>query len=186
MRRRAVGIRTLLGTGVMASALALPASAAEVDPRALVLRPADVPAGFRLDREDSGVRSNELEAKEYPETRAFFTRWRRVTGYQASYERRAAKIEARSDVFRTGAGAQALLDWVDREWRKAGISGQKRAAIGIGTGGRIYWSGGSVKQTLVLWRHGRVFSGLNALSISRSQTLVLARTQERRITAALR
>jgi hypothetical protein len=178
-------VRCGLVLAILALTLALPASAAQVDPRALVLGPADVPSGFRLDREDSGVRSNELEVKEFPETRSFLARWKRVTGYQASYRRQIARIEARADLFRTSGGARALLEWADREWRKSGISGHKRSVIGIGAEGSVYWHGGRLQQTLVLWRHGRVFSGVYALGIPRAKTLALARTQQRRIASAL-
>jgi hypothetical protein len=43
---------------VLALMLAVPASAADLDPRALVVQPADAPAGFVLDRAESGVRGN--------------------------------------------------------------------------------------------------------------------------------
>jgi hypothetical protein len=46
-------------------------------------------------------------------------------------------------------------------------------------------AGGDFPQTVVLWRHGRVFSGLNGLGISRAKTIALARTQQRRIAAAV-
>jgi hypothetical protein len=169
---------------MVALTLALPASAADVDPRALVVRPSDVPAGFRVDRDESGLRSNELEAKEYPQTRALFARLGRVTGYQVAFERGDASIDARSDLFRTTTGARKLLAWVDDEYRKSGVRAQRRASLDIGDEGWVI-SGGMVPGlTLVFWRHGRVFSGLVGLSLPRERTIVLARTQQRRIAAA--
>lgn len=163
------------------------ASAAAPSPSALVLQQTDVPEGFELVRDESGVRTNEAEGRMSSEARAFFVRWKRVTGYQAVWERGSrAKLEARSDLFRTAAGAEALLELTDREWRGSGISGQSRSSLRIGTSGVVYWSGGSVRQTLVLWRHGRVFSGLNGFVLSRAQVIALARKQQRRIAAALR
>lgn len=50
--------------------VAVPASAADVDPQLLVVRQADVPARFQLDRDESGVRTNAREAKSGPEARA--------------------------------------------------------------------------------------------------------------------
>jgi hypothetical protein len=164
-------------------ALAAPAAAAELDPSLLVLRGTDVPAGFQLVPDETGIRTNALEARTSTGW-SFIRRWKRVTGYGAVYERGAAKVEARADVFRAAAGAEALLVWVDREWRRTGGAFQGRATIRIGTRGVVYSSGGDA-QTLVLWRHGRVFAGVNFLGLSRKQSIAVARQQERRIAAAL-
>lgn len=175
---------------VLAIAVALlvvPLATAEVSPRALVLGQADVPAGFRLDPKESGLRSNELEAKESPEARAKFKRWRRVTGYQAKYLRGSSEIEARVDVFRTADGARKLLEWVDLEWRKAGVTGQRRARAGIGAEGWVHWvPSSSFRYTLVVWRHGRVFAGVAGPGIARESTLALARAQQHRMAAGIR
>jgi hypothetical protein len=66
---------------VLFGMVALPASAASVDPKALVIRPSDVPAGYVLQRSESGLRTNEQEAKESPEAARVFRRFGRVTGY---------------------------------------------------------------------------------------------------------
>ena len=171
---------------VVVAAVAFPASAASVDPQTLVLDRANVPAGFRLDPKESGLRSNELEAKEFPESRAKFKRWRRVTGYQAKYLRGSSEIEARADVFRTADGARNLLEWVDLEWRKAGVTGQRRARAGIGAEGWVHWvPSSSLSYTLVVWRHGRVFGGVAGRGIARESTLALAGAQQRRMAAGL-
>jgi hypothetical protein len=174
----------LLGVTVFTCTLAVPASAADVDPRALVVQPADVPTGFRVDRDESGLRSNELEAKEYPQTRAVFARLGRVTGYQVAFVRGDASIEARSDLFRTTTGARKMLAWVDLEYRKSGVRGQRRAALDIGDEGWVIWAGKDLGLTLVFWRHGRVFSGLLGHLIPRERTIALAHSQQRRIAAA--
>lgn len=169
--------------------LAVPASAAQVDPAKLVLRQADVPAGFMLDGEESGVRSNALEISENPESRVFVRRGR-VTGYQAAYTQRTrdlGTISARADVFRGPGGAHELLVWTDRALRKSGFAGQKRARLDIGSEGWIHWAGASgLNLSVVVWRQGRVFSGVMALGLTKDRTLVLARAQQRRIVAGLR
>jgi hypothetical protein len=67
---------------------AMPAAAAAVDPKALVIRPSDVPAGYALSRSESGLRTNEQEARESPEARRLFRRLGRVTGYQMNLRAR--------------------------------------------------------------------------------------------------
>jgi hypothetical protein len=172
---------------VVVAALALvvvPASAAQIDPAELVLHQADVPAGFRLDGEETGLRSNELEGREHPEIRGRFASWGRITGYQAAYrrsERRFSTIEARVDVFRRADGARRLLEWADLEYRKAGINGLKRAPTSLGTGGWVFWSPTSLPYTVVIWREHRVFSGVFSFDLGRDRTLALARVQQRRI-----
>ena len=84
---------------ILLGMVALPASAACVDPKALVIRPIDVPTGYVLQRSESGLRTNEQEAKESPEAGRVFRRFGRVTGYQMIFERGERKIEARADVF---------------------------------------------------------------------------------------
>ena len=169
--------------------LAVPASAAQIDPAEFVLRLAEVPVGFELDREESGLRSNELEVKENPEIRVV-VRWGRVTGYQAAYTRRTRNpgtIESRADLFNGATGARKLLVWVDSELRKSGFAGQKRARVDLGSEGWVHWAGGSgLDLSVVVWRQGRVFAGVMALGLTKDRTLALARVQQRRIVAALR
>jgi hypothetical protein len=175
---RAACIIAFLAVFLVASA-----SAASVDPKRLVFPASSVPAGFRVDPSQTGLRSTERDVREYPQARLYFARWKRVVGYQARYLRGSAKIETRSDVFRTAEGARQMLAWVDLETRKAGLSGQRRAPLSIGSEGRIHWVGDS--YTFVIWRQGRVFAGVLAAGISRSRTIGLARAQERRIAAEL-
>ena len=167
----------LLGT------VALPASAAAVDPKQLVLGPSDVPAGFRIDPAESGIRTNELEAKEFPETRPLFRSWRRVIGYQASYRGDdASRIEARADLFRSAGGAHELQLWAVREYRRSGVSGLMRGRAGIGTESVIFWGGG---HAFVLWRYERAWAGVAGIGVGKQRTLALARKQQQRMAAAL-
>jgi hypothetical protein len=165
--------------------LTLPASAATIDPKQLVLAPSDVPAGFRLDRAETGIRTNQLEAKEYPETRQRFRRWRRVIGYQAAYRGdHASGIEARADLFRDASGAHELQLWADREYQRSGTSGLTRARAGIGTESVIFWGGGAKGHAVVIWRYQRVWAGIAGIGMGKRPTLALARIQQRRIAVA--
>jgi hypothetical protein len=172
---------------VFVSAAALVAtatsSAARIDPSALALRQGDVPSGFRVDPDDTGVRTNAQEMREFPDARPVITRFGRLTGYQSMYRRGSSRIQARADVFRTVGGARGFLAWIDLEWQKVGIVGERRARAPIGTEGHIFWS--PQGQATVLWRHGHVFGGVLAVGVGRDRALALARTQECRIAAAL-
>jgi hypothetical protein len=176
-------VRPLAGLALLVLAVALPAGAATVDPKALVVGRADVPAGFRLDPDETGLRTNEVEARENPETRPLFRRWGRVTGYQARYENAAdASIEARVDLFRNANGAHELQRWVVREMARSGIKGVVSGPVRLGSEGRMY----SSKLFVILyWRSGRAWSALAGFGVPKSRTLAAARAQQRRIATAL-
>lgn len=53
----------------------------------LVLAPADLPAGYRLVRDESGLRTNEQESKDSREARELVIRSGRLTGYEATWEK---------------------------------------------------------------------------------------------------
>lgn len=172
---------------VAAVALALPAVAANPHPSALVVTRADVPVRFRLDRESTGVRSNAAEIEKNPELAPLFRRWGRVTGYEIEFDRGAAKIEARADVFRARTGARQILDWYVLEVRKAGLLGLRRTRARLGDQGWVYSSAKHPSAvTIVVWRYDRVFSGVLGQGITADRTLELARAQQRRIATALR
>ena len=158
-------------------------SAARIDPSALALRQGDVPSGFRADPDDTGIRTNAQEMRESPDARPVIARFGRLTGYESTYRRGSSRIQARADVLRTVGGARGFLAWIDLEWQKAGIAGQRRARAPIGTEAHIVWS--PQGHAIVLWRHGHVFGGVLALGVGRDRALALARAQERRIAAAL-
>ena len=181
-------VRALPLIAVLAALVAAPAvSGAAVDPKDLVLRPGDVPSGFWLDTKESGLRTNEREAREHPESREPFRRWRRVTGYLAEYDRRDAEIVSRADLFRNSSGARAMLRFVDREFGRSGFQGLRRAPAGVGVEGWIYTGRGSATEfTAVYWRHGRVCAAVAGIGVSKSRVLALARAQQKRVAAALR
>ena len=144
-----------------------------------------MPSGFRLDRGESGVRTNAAEAKNDPRLPTLFRRWERLTGYEVEYDRGKAMIQSRADLFRSSAGGRQLFDWYDREVKKAGLK-LRRAAAPIGAQGWIYRAEFPTAATIVVWRYGRVFAGVVGEGITAERTLVLAHAQQRRIVAALR
>lgn len=181
-------VRRLTQVAAAAAAVAavVPPASAAPSPQELVLRQGDVPAGFRLDPAESGVRSNAREIEATPRLRPLFARWGRVTGYEVAFERKSdsSEIDARADLFRRAAGARSLLAWYDRELRKASPVALRRDAVAIGSGGWVY-TGTAV--TVVVWHSGRVFAGVSgAGEVTKARTLALARAQQRRIAAALR
>ena len=172
----------LVFTGV----LAVPAVAASVHPKALVIRPSDVPAGYALNRSESGLRTNEQEAKESAEAGRVFRRFGRVTGYQMIFERRDERtIEARADVFGSPEGAREMLRFADRQARLAGIRGLRRARAGIGTESWVFYLRSSWVEAYVYWRYGSVWAALGGRGLSKDQALGLARVQQRRMVSAL-
>jgi hypothetical protein len=177
-------VRLVLAVAVSA-AVAVPALAAGIDPADLVLRQADVPAGFRVDRDDTGVQKNPAAFVGNREARALAARSGRVTGYEAKFDGDAAAIYSRADVFKTSAGARMVLRFFDREMRRSGIRGLKRSPSSIGAEAWVYGGRSPAMFTVVVWRHGRVWAGAAGMGVSRATTLALARAQERRIAAAL-
>ena len=164
--------------------VATTATAADVHPRRLALQMADLPQGFVLDRDDSGVRTNALELREHPELAQLFDRCERVTGYSAEFRKGNSFVGSRADLVERPEGARLLLDWYDREVRKGGVAGLRRTRGGVGSASWLYWQE-SAKLTLVAWRYRRVFAAVLGTDLTREQTLALARAQQRRIAAAL-
>ena len=176
----------LLLASIVVLLLALPASAGEVDPRTLALRQADVPAGYRLDPDGSGPRTNESEAKSDRRLAGLFRRWGRITGYETEYDRQEATITSRADLYRSSEGARLVMAWFVAEAKKSGIKGLRRSPARIGAEGWLYGAKpASSAFNLVVWRHDRVFAGVVSLGVAQAPTLALARVQQRRIAAAL-
>lgn len=178
-------MRTLVFLILAAAAMALPAGAGNLDPGKLVLRPADVPSGFTIDRDGTGVRSNAKEAKSEPRLEPLLRRWKRLTGYEAEFVRGKVRIESRIDIFVGREGAKELVAWIDREIRKLGLSGLSRRRAGMGDQGWVYRARYPVPATIVLWRYGRVSAGVAGTLLPQNTTLALARVQQRRIATAV-
>jgi hypothetical protein len=185
-------VRSLLA-GALVAVVCVPAAAA-LDPGMLVLRQSDVPAGFELDRDESGVRSNARRMRDTPELRSLFRRAGRVTGYEATFLRFDRSdlglqlIESHADLLRATSGAAAVLAEFDRQAvaRLRTQTRLRRSRVGVGDAGWRYAGKTTTPFALVAWRYGRVFAVVFTLNLSPDQTLALARKQERRIAAALR
>jgi hypothetical protein len=172
---------------LVAALIGVPVSlAADPDPARLVLRASDLPSAFAVNPDRTGVRTNEQEFRQEPEAGRVLRRARRITGYQAEFTRGSNTLASRVDLFRTSAGAKLVLDYVDRDMRKSGFSGLHRERMAIGDEGWLYGDRKGAVLTMVVWREGRVFSGVIATRVRRGLVLSLARLQQRRVAAALR
>jgi len=182
-----VEVRWVSYVAVTAAILASSASAADIAPGRLVLRQSDVPVGFKLDRDNSGVRTNAREGEGDPEFRALIARAGRITGYETQFDSRSDAIGSRADVFVTARGASTFLDWFDDVFRREAGGRVDRRRAGIGHESWVWRAPvpPSGSFTFVAWRYGRVFGGV-ITGLSRERTLALARTQHRRIVTALR
>ena len=166
--------------------LAAPAAAVDVAPRALVLRSADVPAGWARVRKETGLRTNEDEAGTDRKSRALIARLGRVTGYQAEWRRGAMdSIVSRADVFRSTDGARMYVDIAADSPRSSGIKGLRRSPARIGDSGYAFHGGPNGTVAWVVWRSGAVAGTVVGWGLPRETTLAIARKQQRRIAAAL-
>ncbi len=163
------------------------ASAAAIDPEALVIRVTDVPAGYRLDRAESGTRTNAQEAKDSPQAAPLFSKWGRVTGHQRIFERGESSIKARADVFRSPSGARELLRFARREVRLAGIKGVPLRPVPVAIGDEGFLVEVRLRPVgyYVYWREGVVWSALGGEKLAKARVLALARVQQRRIVGEL-
>jgi hypothetical protein len=169
----------------VAGVLAAPVAAAESTPRALVLRSTDVPAGFVVERKETGIRTNEDEAGSDRKSRALIERLGRVTGYQAEWRRGADEsIVSRADVFRTQAGARGYVSAAAAGFRTAGIKGLRRSSIRLGDQGYVFHAGASAELAWVVWRSGEVCGVVVGWGVPRDVSIALARKQQRRIASA--
>ena len=162
------------------------AGAATVDPGSLVLRSSDLPRGFVQDSE-TGVRTNaDLAGSDRRHWRQI-AKMGRVTGYRASWDRQRGQdsIVSSADLFRGEAGARQMFDLYAAELNRSGIKGLTRRAVALGDRGAIFDGGASSELAFVGWRHGRVFGYVAGWGVRSDDVLRLARSQERRIAAAL-
>jgi hypothetical protein len=176
-----LAIVTLAAVGATAASAAL-----AVQPGSLVLRSADVPAGFVLDREASGIRTNADEGGSDRKSRALIARLGRITGYQSEWHRGAERdsIVSRADVFRTKDGARRYVDLAADSLRASGIKGLRKSVIRLGDEAYVFHGGPTGEIVWVVWRSGRVAGTVVGWGVQRAVTLSLSRTQQRRIAAA--
>lgn len=176
---------------VVALAITVPASAAPVDPQALVLRQADVPGRFTVDPRESEVTSNEFYSRHG--LAKLVARTGRIGGYRRVFRvgrSRVDVIQSQVDLFRRPDGARAFLARVDAEQRRHNVRrgvihayGRERAEIGEESW--VYWSGHPGYYVLVAWRHDRVLGLISSWGVGRVGSLKLARIQQRRMATAL-
>ena len=177
---QAEGMRVAFVVVVTTLVLAATATAAQVAPRSLVLRTSDVPAGFVLDQEYTGIRSNEQEAGSNERTAPSS---RRCAGSRATSGTGTAGTtrSARGSISSEHPGARACCSACTRP-RCVGLD--QRAPHELGAPRR---SGMDVARRAVQrvqhrrLAHGRVFGQVVGLGITRDRTLALARVQQRRI-----
>jgi hypothetical protein len=174
-------IRSLLvATVALFAALSVPASAAQIDPRTLVLRQSDVPEELRRDPTSSAVISN-ADRRDFGAR--FVARAGRITGYVATYADGGIAVQSWADLFRAPRGAQMMLARDHGKWQALGPPDDRWARAGIGA--ESWVSRRFAVNTVVLWRYGRVYAGVHS-NLGSRRTLALARLQQRRIAAALR
>jgi hypothetical protein len=180
-------VRRVVLVGFLGAVLAQSASATTVAPESLVLGQPDVPAGYRLNPDKSGERTSAQDSVGYPGLRTKFPGWGRLGGYQSQFDKGDETIASRVVVFHDRSGARQMLTWFDAEMQRQGVRHLHRTEAPVGDEGVEYsFAGGGVRFTIVLWRFRRVFSAVGAGGLERARVLGLARTQERRVAAALR
>jgi hypothetical protein len=177
---------------LLTTLVAAPALGAGLDPSKLVLTARDAPRGFVLDRDDSGVRTNEHEAEGNAKTRALIARMGRVTGYESEWEQEPHRsplraLLSRADVFRDAGGARMYVRFSSGQFARFGAKGLERRPVQIGEQGFVLSGGGAADGVVwVVWRSGRVAGSVAGWNVARDTVVTLARKQQRRIAAALR
>lgn len=189
---------------VLAGLLVGVSSAAAPDTKRMVLRLSDLPSGFAL--EQGHYADNARAAKESStQTLADFTKWGRITGYEADFSRdRTAGIlflSTGASTYTTVKGAGASLrDSFAVAGKPQRLNGQRvvfeRVAMTgapLGQEARTYSTnvvseGLHVTFFVVLWRHGAVKATLLVGgprgTLSAAAVVRLARKQQARVAAA--
>ena len=182
-------MRRLASLLIATAALALPASAANVNPRVFVLSRFDVPAHYEFDEDNSTILPGEL-ASGYAGGRPVVARAGYVNGYLASYLNvdppRWHHVASAAFVFRRAEGARMYLAWFDEAFKKHNAT--QRRTVDLGDAGWIYVSRSRDNGTHVAWRSGRVVALVLCewMTPHRALALAMARKQQRRIADALR
>jgi hypothetical protein len=151
--------------GVAIGISAATASPTSVDPKAMVLRLNDLPAGFG--RDEGHYVSNVRAARESEGVSlADYIRWGRITGYEANFSRSAIvgliKVASDANTYRSVRGARDSLHDSFRsatQPNKAGFKFRRLSTGGpIGHESRLYTfrtkSGGyTIDGYFVIWRY---------------------------------
>lgn len=194
---------SLAALAVAASITATNASARSIAPQQLVLRLTDLPAGFALDRKQTGPRSNAAVARDTSSTLSQLKRWGRIGGYQATFTREptlrgllagSLEVQSLASVYRTARGAAASFVQSRTVCKKSPFT---RLSIGARLGhGAVYCSmqqrrsGQKITVYLLAWRRGSVTAAilLGGLAgvVDPTEAVTLAHKQDARIARALR
>ncbi len=106
---------------IATAAFALPASAASVSPKVLVLHQIDVPERYDFDKENSSFLPTDLGPPDAEYDR-LVARAGYVNGYAAKYQNsdppRWRYVTSVAFVFRRAEGAKIYLAWLDKKIRK--------------------------------------------------------------------
>jgi len=178
---------------ISTAAFALPASAANVNPRVFVLSQSDVPAHYEFDKDNSTILPSELAAG-WAGGRPVVARAGYLNGYVSSYLNvdgpRWHHIASAAFVFRQAKGARLYLAWLDKHTREqtGEYDAGKRSTVDLGDAGWMYVARSRDTGTRVAWRSERVVALVNCewMSAHRALALAMARKQQRRIADALR
>jgi hypothetical protein len=183
-------VRLLSVAALVSAILVGTAVAAGPDPSALVLRSSDVPREYALDRDESGPYPN-ARVGTSARARTLIARLGRVTGYRKRWVLREhgsirRVITSSADVLRGVAGARLYVKLGSTDLARSGIKGLRRSPVRIGDEAWLFHGDSDDELAWVVWRSGRVGAMLLGWGIRPSETLALARVQQRRIEAATR
>ena len=79
-----------------------------------------------------------------------------------------------------------MLSASARAFDASGVQGMRRTALRIGGQGWVYGAPGrSGTVNVVVWRYDRVYAGVGVWGVTKARAIAMARTQQRRIAAAL-
>jgi hypothetical protein len=182
-RRRACHAAISAAIALVAAVVFVAGAAAAVQPRMLVLQRSDVPSRYEFQPGSSG----DVRSVGAPDALA---RPGLIGGFYATYWRDGKSertIVSAAYLYRSSAGAKAALAAVDREARHNATRSLRRLRTDLGDDAWIYTDRSRDLGTAVVWRSGRVLAVLDYSSPTGHEklALALARTQQRRIAAAL-
>jgi hypothetical protein len=168
-----------------------------IDARSMVLQLVDVPGGFWLEH---GRYVSNADLTRQGDAAKDYGKLGRLTGYDVSYQRRAATgmlgLDSFASVYRSSSGAHTSFVLAVSGAARQGGAGFTwlRIAVPLGSETRVYrvtttQSGMKLDFYTVAWRHGRVFAeviggGISGTMVPR-ELLALAKKQEARISSAL-
>jgi hypothetical protein len=172
------------------AALAVPASAASIDPRLFVLGRTDVPGGYVFDWQNSMLLSRAMVDQSTNEESRLLRRLGFQGAYLATYLNTAPPkwkfLHSGAYVFRDARGARAFVRFA----RDAGLTpfDKRGGRVDLGDEAWVYPASSSTDGTTVVWRFRRVVAYVSGTAMARHRAVVLAHAtrQQRRIAAALR